>query len=245
MSVVLLPAQIPNASGSTFDQNRGHTRVSRLFDAKSKTMTHDPKECARLFAEEYSSYFAADDNNVPIPPLDLRKKSALTSMRFCPALLQRQLKRMRNYASPGPDGITYLMLKRGGLFLLQQLSMLFQYCLDRGINPSQWKFAFVIPIFKKGDRNRLANYRPVSLISCVAKLMEASVRDELLDFCLRNSLLRPSQFGFFPGSSCFHQLIVYLDKITRSVGEGSCVDAIYLDLAKAFNTVSHLSLIHI
>ena len=68
------------------------------------------------------------------------------------------------------------------------------------------------------------------------------MRDELLDLGLRNSLLRP-QFDFIPGSSCCHQLIVYLDKITRSVDECSCVDAIYIDLAKAFNAVSHSKLL--
>ena len=222
-------------------RQRPHSRVGPLYDAKSGTVTHDPKECARLFAEEYSSYFTTDDKNVPILPL--QNQAEFTSICFYPALLQTQLKRMRNHASPGPDGITYLMLKGGGLFLLQQLSTLYQYCLDRAITPSQWKSAFVVPIFKKGDRTRVTNYRPVSLISCVAKLMEACVRNELLNFWRSNATICPSQFGFIPNSSCCHQLIVYLDNVTEIVDKGLCVDAIYLDLAKAFNTVSHSRLL--
>jgi hypothetical protein len=222
-------------------RQKPHPRIGPLYNAKSGSITDDPRECAQLFAEEYSSYFIVDDGNTPTLPSHTHE--ALTSIIFCPALVQTQLRRMRNHASPGPDGITYLMLKGGGLFMLEQLSIFYQYCLDRAVTPSEWKLAFVVPIHKKGDRTRMANYRPISLTSCVAKLMEACVRKEVLTFWRSNPVIHPSQFGFIPNSSCCNQLIMYLDQVTEFVDDGSCVDAVYLDLAKAFNTVPHKKLL--
>ena len=73
--------------------------------------------------------------------------------------------------------------------------------------------------------------------------MEACVRDVLLNFWLVHAVIRPSQFGFPPRYGGCNQLISYLDRVTEIVDKGSWVDTVYLDLAKAFNTVSHRKLL--
>ena len=133
--------------------------------------------------------------------------------------------------------MTYLLLKRGGLLILQQLSRIFQFCLDNGVTPDLWKVAFVTPISKRGDRTVPDNYRPVSLTSCVAKLMESCVKEEIWNFWCTHDIIRSSQFGFVRGSSCSDQLLLFLEDITKILDRGSCVDVIYLDFAKAFNSV--------
>ena len=77
------------------------------------------------------------------------------------------------------------MLKGGGSFLLQQLSFFYQYCIDKVVAPSDWKLVFFVPVYKKGNHSFLANYRPISLTSCVVRLMEACVRDVVLNFLAR------------------------------------------------------------
>ena len=182
-------------------KQKSHPRIGPLYVSESGSLTDDPKECAQLFAEEYASYFCGSDKSAPIPVL--QTQATLTSISFSPTLLQTQLNRMRSFASPGPDGITHLMLKSGGTFLLHQLNIFFQYCFDNGVTPSQWKLAFVVPIYKKGNCTLLVNYyRPVSLTSCVAKLMKACVREKSLTFWRTNSVIHPFQFGFIPDSSC-------------------------------------------
>ena len=222
-------------------KQKPHPKVGPLYDPNCGLMTKDSKRCAELFAEVYATHFTADDKHTPL--LTASTSAELKTIDFSPALVQSQLKRMRSDACPGPDGITYMMLKRGGSFLLHQLVFFYQYCMNNSVIPTDWKQATVVPVYKKGARSSMANYRPISLTSCVAKLMEACVRDTLFNFWQSNNAIRSSQFGFIPKSSCCDQLIVYLNKVTKAVDRGSWVDAVYLDLAKAFNTVSHNKLL--
>ncbi|XP_014789037.1 uncharacterized protein LOC106882769 [Octopus bimaculoides] len=83
------------------------------------------------------------------------------------------------------------------------------------------------------------NNHPVSLASCIAKLMEPCVKEALWNFWNSHSLIQPSRFGFIPNSSCCDQLIEILEDITRVTDGRSWVDAVYLDFAKAFNSVLH------
>ena len=222
-------------------KHRFHAPVGPLLNPSNGQYTDDPKECANLIAESYSKIFTIENEILPV--VTETTKTSLTTVLFHPALLQRCLKRMRNLSSPGLDGITYLLLKRGGLFLLQQLSVFFQYCLDNCKTPEQWKMASIIPIFKKGNRSSPENYRPVSLTSCMSKLMEACVREVIWNFWLFNKVIRKSQFGFIPESSCCDQLLHFLEDITAITDRGSYIDVIYFDFAKAFNSVPHRRLI--
>jgi len=144
---------------------------------------------------------------------------------------------MKNFSSPGPDGIPYIILKGGGSVLLQLLSILFQKLFDIGSVPIEWKIAHVTFIFKKGNRKEAENYSTVSLTSCTCKLMESCIREQIWRFWEEQKLIKLSQFGFTPGSSCIEQLLQYLDDVTTCVDKGDFVDAVYLDFKKAFNSV--------
>ena len=123
----------------------------------------------------------------------------------------------------------------------------FKYLFDRTIRegkiPTEWKKAEVKPIFKKGDRGTPGNYRPVSLTSVVCKIFEGFIRDALGDHLLTNGILANDQFGFTKGRSCVTQLLVTINDWVESLENGEPVDAVYLDLQKAFDTVSHKHLI--
>ena len=86
------------------------------------------------------------------------------------------LKKFPDFSSPGPDGLPYVVLKKGGALLHEKLAMLFQRSLALGCLPKEWKMANVVGIFKKGSRSLPTNYRPVSLTVTVCKLMEAIIR---------------------------------------------------------------------
>ncbi|XP_014777729.1 uncharacterized protein LOC106874498 [Octopus bimaculoides] len=118
-----------------------------------------------------------------------------------------------------------------------------QFCLNNGATLEQWKTASVILLFKEGDCTLPVNYHPVGPTSCIAKLMESCVREILWNFWNSHNPIRTSQFGFIPNSSCCDQLTKFLEDITWVTGGGSWVDVVYLDFAKAFNSVSHKRLI--
>ena len=102
-----------------------------------------------------------------------------------------------------------------------------------------WKIGHVTPIFKKGKKCDPSNYRPISLTSIVCKTMESLVRHETMQHLLVNELLSRHQHGFMAGRSCTTQLLEVLDIWSRFLDEGDNVDVVYLDFAKAFDTVPH------
>ena len=100
-----------------------------------------------------------------------------------------------------------------------------------------WKRANVAPIFKKGKKCDVGNYRPVSLTSIVCKVMESIIKDSVTEHLGINKVIRNTQHGFRKNRSCLTNLLEYLESLTKLVDEGHAVDMIYLDFAKAFDKV--------
>ena len=100
--------------------------------------------------------------------------------------------------------------------------------LKEGVVPFEWKEANIMPLFKKGLRNK--NYRPVSLTSVICKLLERSIKDHMVDFLVKHKLLNSSQHGFLKARSCLTNMLCFLEEITKWIDEGSPVDIIYLRL---------------
>ena len=117
--------------------------------------------------------------------------------------------------------------------------MLFNFNLSfkTGSLPSEWKLAHIVPIHKKGDEGDIENYRPISLTSIISKLFEKCIRDELFFEC--KHLLHDTQHGFLPSKSCTTQLVSFSHDISVGLNSNNLIDVIYLDFAKAFDTVNH------
>ena len=112
-----------------------------------------------------------------------------------------------------------------------------------GILPSDWKSANVIPIHKKGPTKCASNYRPISLTSEVVKVMEIVIRRKIVSFLVSNSLIDNMQHGFLKKRSTVTQLLSCLNNWTKEVDRKKHLDVVYLDIAKAFDSVSHPKLI--
>ena len=115
--------------------------------------------------------------------------------------------------------------------------IIFKLKYNTGIIPQEWKSANIVPIYKKGDKNLISNYRPISLLCLSAKIMERVVQDELLN--LTRHLLNPAQHGFLSGKSCTTNLITLTDDIANNLFNDIGTDIIYFDFAKAFDTANH------
>ena len=105
---------------------------------------------------------------------------------------------------------------------------------QEGIVPLEWIEANIIPLFKKGSRNKSVKYRSVSLTSVIGKLLESIIRDHIMDFLIKHKLINSSQRGFLKSKSCLTNLLCFFEELTKWVDEGSPVDIIYLDFQKAF-----------
>ncbi len=155
----------------------------------------------------------------------------------------KKLKHLKPNKSPGPDGHHPHVLRECADALAYPLSIILQKILDAGSLPQTWKDANVTPIFKKGKRSLPSNYRPVSLTSIICKLMESLIRDHLVRHMSTNHMFTKYQHGFVEGRSCTTNLLAVLDRWTEAVDNGNSIDAIYLDFAKAFDTVPHQRLL--
>ena len=108
----------------------------------------------------------------------------------------------------------------------------------------QWKAASVTPIFKKGDKLLASNYRPISLVSIVCKVMESIIRDEVQIFFSENHVIPDIQHGFVKGRSTITNMLQCLDNWISTLDKKFPMDVIYLDFAKAFDRVPRRRLLH-
>ena len=119
------------------------------------------------------------------------------------------------------------------------ITIIFEHSLRAGILPTDWKKGNITPIFKKGSKTDPLNYRPISLTSVVCKILEKLIRCSIMKHLEENHLLSPHQHGFRSNKSCLTQLLEYLHFVEEMTDNGDCVDAVYLDCSKAFDTVPH------
>ena len=148
-----------------------------------------------------------------------------------------------NNSAPGPDGITPKILKECKESLAYPLSLMWRKSLDLGLIPKQCKLSYIVPIYKKGRKDKPENYRPISLMSQIIKLFERIIKKQLVIYLESNNLIGNFQHGFRKHRSCLTQLVSHYTQIFDLINSGHNVDVIYLDFARAFDKVNHLILL--
>ena len=98
-------------------------------------------------------------------------------------------------------------------------------CLKTGYFPTAWKKTNVVPVRKKGNKQILSNYQPVSLLPICRKLFEKIIFDTIFQHLMANKLLNPNHSGFMSGDSCIHQLISIIHEIYASFDANPALEA--------------------
>ena len=110
--------------------------------------------------------------------------------------------------------------------------------------PANLKIAKIIPIFKKDDRTVFNNYRPISLLPIMSKVVENVIADQMNEFFVKHKLLFDHQYGFRSGHSTEHAALELTDRIITNIDNKKSPLNIFLDLSKAFDTLDHNILLH-
>lgn len=141
-------------------------------------------------------------------------------------------------SAPGLDGITPLLLKNTKNIIAEPLAHIFNLSITNGCFPEAWKTSSITPIHKDGPRSCPENYRPISLLSILSKILERIVNNRLVKFIESRNLLSPRQFGFRHYKSTEDAVVLLSDLVSQYLDSGNGCIGVFLDLAKAFDTVS-------
>ena len=203
---------------------------------------YDNCEKAELFNIFFQSQAYIDDSSTPVPMLDI-PTTTLDRIEVNSEEVEDILKSLDTSKAVGPDGIHPRVLKESSSVLCKPLTDLFNFSLRKCIFPDSWKRANVVPIHKKSDKSLVDNYRPVSLLSIIGKVMERIIHKHVHNFFLSTNFISPFQSGFSPGDSTTNQLLFLYNSFMRAVDEGKEVRVVFCDISKAFDRVWHRGLI--
>jgi Reverse transcriptase (RNA-dependent DNA polymerase) len=209
-------------------------------------LSSDPIAIANEFNSFFSSVGSKISNTViptsknPVSYIpDVPDTSQLYLGQTDSTQIRNILKQMDNKNSPDLDGISLSLLKKVANELCTPLCHIFNLSLTAGVFPDKLKASRVVPIFKSGDNSSCDNYRPISLVSSISKILEKIVASKLTNHLESNNLLYKHQYGFLKGKSTEHNLIHLTNVIGEALNEDKYCIGIFLDLKKAFDVVSH------
>ena len=139
----------------------------------------------------------------------------------------------------GLDNISARLLKCGTRVICPSITKLLNLSIRTGNFPEIWKCSKVAALFKAVDRTNASNYRPISILPTMSKILEKVVHSQFYDLLNSNNLISTKQFGFRPKLSTTSALTSFADEVLLHMESGELCGAVFLDLTKAFDTVDH------
>ena len=188
-----------------------------------------------------SSFTVNDDYKNYLPPSNL---NSFFFHEIKAAELLAELLSLKDKKSMGPDSLSPFLVKVARNFILKPLLHIFNRAAIVGCFPDKLKQSKVMPIFKKGAKNICTNYRPITLSCTLSKIFEKIIHKRLISFINANNYLFDYQFGFRKNYSTSLALMEVCNMIQQEISNNKYILGIFLDLQKAFDTVSHSILFH-
>ncbi len=229
----------PNTSVKTWFKLAKQLR-SKHTSSTIPTLIHDGIEASadtdkvELLNSFFSKQSTIDDSGHILPPAPPPSDTStyLSSISISPKDVTDAISLVNPGKASGPDLISPRLLREGTRELSIPLSEYFNKLIQKSHFPISWKLANVTPIFKKSDPSSPQNYRPISLLSCIGKLMERCVHKYLYNFVTQNNKITSLQSGFIKGDSTVNQLSYIYNDICKALDEGKEVRAVFVTYPK-------------
>lgn len=221
----------------------------------SKILTTDrdkADEIGSAFCKAHSTTF----NDLSDPRTEFAVDMSYNNVKFfsptinelalpTPREISRLIRGFKNRKSPGDDSINNILLKHLPKKAIVMIMYIFRACFRLSYFPDTWKCAKIVPIPKTGkDRTLACNYRPISLLNSLSKVLEKLILSRLKSHIAAHNLFINEQFGFRTGHSTNHQLVRVCKYIKESLGKKHSTGMVTFDIEKAFDSVWHKGLIH-
>ena len=243
-------------AGQKFDPKRAWKSINNLLGRQNKpTVVNElildqnnftsPKDIAEGFNDYFSNIgpnlaSKIDSSNYNFETYVKNGKSEFAA--FQPVTVShvcRLLLGLSGNKATGIDKISCKIIKKAAPIISDSLTLIFNQAITLSSFPDEWKMAKVVPLYKNGQRNIPGNYRPISVLPAISKIMERILYDQLYDYLTKFELLSDSQFGFRKFHStasalldCTNDWYVNLDRKMFNL-------VVLIDLKKAFDTVDH------
>ena len=213
--------------------------------------TDDPKEMCKILKEQYEKAF---NNKCAIPEIKISpspdnpnevsvddffsEDGDFNDINISIEDVISAIKETKINSAPGPDSFPPLLLHKCQKELSTPLRIIMNKSIKTHKIPQKWKEANITCIHKGGDKSKAVNYRPISLTSIIAKLLERIVRWYLVQFLEINNAFPDSQHGFRAGRSTISQLLEHYENIIQALEGKSNIDIVMLDYSKAFDKLN-------
>lgn len=198
---------------------------------------------AELLGAMFSNKMRVPEPDLAPPITPQLCHETLTNIQVNPEKVKILLKNTNTKKAIGPDDISPHILHMCSDELANPLTSLFQTCVDEKVWPSLWKKARVIPVHKKNSKADPGNYRPISLLSNISKILEKIIVDEINEHLNEHNLLSNRQHGFRPSRSTADLLLLLTKSWQDALDVGLDTVVIALDIAGAFDRVWHKGLL--
>ena len=146
---------------------------------------------------------------------------------------------MEDKTSYSTDGISNRVIK----WVAQEISWPLAHLVNRSFElnfyPDYWKTGVIKPIFKSGDQTDPGQYRPINLLSCLSKVVEKCASEQVYQYCFDNNIINKDQYGYMPNRNTEQLLHRFTQKVFDARNNKKSGVAVFLDLSKAFDTISH------
>ena len=202
------------------------------------------KQLQTIFVNFFSTVaLKLKQKSIPLRNFIWRKPSAIrirSNERFkftyvSKISIEKELKSLKRGKSAGHDDIPPGMLKDAASELAKPLSYIINLSLQTGVVPTEWKIAKVTPIHKGGQSSSPDNYRPISVLPILSKILERAAQKQLSEYLETNNLLSSNQYGYRKRRSTQHATTLFTDDIRKKADSGNLVGAVFVDLSKVFD----------
>ena len=217
--------------------NKHHASIGTL--AHGDTTCHsDVDKANEFFCSCFNSSCPPISTSTPTGTSDCPPDFLCTEDEVCELLKSLDVSKAN-----GPDGISARMLRSTANAIAPSLTKLFNCSIACGRPPADWKTSSVVPIPKKPGAKSTSDYRPISLLSILSKVLERHFHSLITDYLSTHHPLANCQWGFQPGKSTVSALLHTTHEWFQLLENGAEIGAIFFDFKKAFDTVPHLPLL--
>ena len=232
--------------GKTNDKGTviGSLKSENMTLTKSKDIVNKLGKHFSKIGKNYADKIATPDKNINLYlELIRRNKQSAYMTPTYETEISRLIDKLPNKRSSGHDNIDNIMLKRLKVAIVKPLVKIFNASIETGIFPTNMKTAEVVPLHKSGSREDKNNYRPISLLLTISKLLEKIVYKQVYAFLDSTNQLYNSQYGFRADHSCSQAISELVGEVAKNTEKNHTTCSIFIDLSKAFNTLEHTTVI--